>query len=497
MTFSGRTIAKNAGVLLVSQLITWGLTFLLTIFQPRYLGPGGVGQLQLAWSLWAIVAVIAALGTDTLVTREIARAPEKLNELISTAMVIRGLIFLVGALGMAVYVWLAGYPPGTVRVIWIIGLASLVAQLTGTYEAGLKGLERMEYTSLAAVTSSAILSILCIALLLLGYGVMPIAGIGILANAASLAILYYFLRRRFSFQLCIHWELVRPLLRTSLPYFLVTAGIVLYHQVDTVIISLLVDEETIGWYGAANRLYGTLLFLPNVFITALFPALNRAYAESHRISQKLAQKSLDLLILVSVPIGLGMMAIANPLVVLLFGPAFTNSGPVLAVRGILLILTYVNMLLGLLLISIDRQKPWAAVILACTFATIPLDLILIPWTENTFANGALGGSLSFAVTEIGMTAAGFALLPKDIFSRENGKAAAKMLTAGLGMTAITWILRDAFILVPMILGAATYIGMILLLRAVPKGDLDTFFELGGVFIQRLRGRFSRAAELKG
>src|SRR5215204_6854491 len=117
MTISNRTIAKNASFLMVSQVITWGLTFVLTIFLPRYLGPAGIGQLQLAGSLWAIVAVIATLGTDKLVMKEIARAPDRLNELISSTLVLRTVLFMFGALGMAVYLKWVDYPTQTMSVI--------------------------------------------------------------------------------------------------------------------------------------------------------------------------------------------------------------------------------------------------------------------------------------------------------------------------------------------------------------------------------------------
>src|SRR5829696_4828725 len=102
---------------MMSQVITWGLSFLLTIFLPRYLGPAGIGQLQLAVSLWAIVAVIATLGTDKLVMKEIARAPDKLSQLISSTLVLRSLLFTFGALGMVAYLKLADYP---LQTVWVI-----------------------------------------------------------------------------------------------------------------------------------------------------------------------------------------------------------------------------------------------------------------------------------------------------------------------------------------------------------------------------------------
>lgn len=496
-TISGRTIAKNASFLMMSQVITWGLSFLLIIFLPRYLGPAGIGQLQLAGSLWAIVAVIATLGTDKLVMKEIARAPDRLNELISATLVLRTVLFLFGALGMAAYLQLVDYPTQTMWVIWIIGLGALIGQISGSYEAVLKGLERMQHTSLASIISFAVGSLFQIGLVLKGYGVIPIAAAGMISTTASLAIQARFLQKYRSFKLSVNHDLIRSVLRASLPYFLVSIAMVVYHQVDIVILSLLADETTIGWYGTAIRLFGTLLFIPNVFVVALFPALSRAYSGSPTGSNRLAQKSLNLLMLVGIPLGFGMSVIATPIVVLLYGPAFANSGPVLTILGVVLIMTYADMLLGFLLISMDRQKTLAVVMLVMTLATIPLDLILVPWTMKTFANGALGGALSYVFTETGIVIAAMALLPKGTFNRENIKVIVRLLMAGCVMAAVTWVVRDAFLLIPILVGAVTYIGMILILRAIPKEDWDAFFKLGSFLFDRLRRRPAAPAELKG
>src|SRR5512141_515678 len=225
MTISSYTIAKNASFLMVSQVITWGLALLVTIFLPRYLGPAGMGQLQLAASLWAIVSVIAAMGTDRLVMKEIARSPDQLNEWVGTALALRTVLFLFGAVGMTAYLRLAGYPTQTASVIWIIGFGTLIGHLSGIYESGLKGLERMEYTSLASIVSLTLVSLLQIGLVILGFGIISIAAVGIIASITSLVIMSYYLRKDYAFHLSIKWHLIQSVIRASLPYFLASVGL--------------------------------------------------------------------------------------------------------------------------------------------------------------------------------------------------------------------------------------------------------------------------------
>ncbi len=198
------------------------------------------------------------------------------------------------------------------------------------------------------------------------------------------------------------------------------------------------------------------------------------------------RKSFDLLLVLSIPIGLGVLVVADPLVVLLFGPDFAGSGPILALLGIVLILTYQNMLIGQFLISIDRQNVWTLVMAVATVATIPIDLVAIPWCLAQFGNGAIGGAISFIVTELGMLLIGLRLLPPGSLDRSNIVTALKAVLAGGLMVAATWWARPYFIGLPIAIGMGVYTAAVLLLRVVPKDDLELFKSLALNVIARFR-----------
>ncbi len=99
MSVAARRILKNAGFLMISQMITWGMTLALTVVMARYLGPTGLGQLRIADSIWIILMMLVGFGTDVLLTKEIARDPAGTGELFGTAIVMRCLLF-VGVLGL-------------------------------------------------------------------------------------------------------------------------------------------------------------------------------------------------------------------------------------------------------------------------------------------------------------------------------------------------------------------------------------------------------------
>src|SRR4051794_7768880 len=70
-----RGVAQNVMALFVSQMFTWIFAAAVTTIQPRFLGPVGLGQLRVAYAVWAIVELLAAIGTTMLGTIEVAKDP--------------------------------------------------------------------------------------------------------------------------------------------------------------------------------------------------------------------------------------------------------------------------------------------------------------------------------------------------------------------------------------------------------------------------------------
>ncbi len=499
MSGSGRTVLRNAGALFVSQVITWTLTLALTIFLPRYLGAENVGRLILANSIWAVALVLVTFGMDVHLTKEVARRPERLGELLGTSFILRGALFLVGLAAVVLYTRVAGYPAETVTMVWIIAAASLFTLFSNGLQAVLQGVERMDYIAIGTVAGKAVYSLGAIGLMLAGMDVYAVAAVAIagalitLVAQSRLVLRLVRLSGATRGSLRLSWTEARGMLRASVPYLLSDAFLVAYMQADVVILSLLLDESAVGWYGSARQLFGTLLFVPSIIVTAIFPALSRLHTTEPDTLRQYMRRSFDLLFLLSVPVGLGIVAIANPLVVTLFGADFANSGPVLAVLGVVMILTSQNMLVGRFLIATDRQRQWIAAQAAMGLATVGLDLALVPWCQRTFGNGALGGALSYVVTETALLAVGITLLPRGSLSGRNASTAARSLLAGLVMVAAAWWLRDRFLLLPIAAGGVVYVVALWALRAAPTDEVRYAREMAVSLAQRVRGRMTRSA----
>lgn len=497
MSTSSKTIAKNAGVMMVSQIITWSLSFLIIITQPRYLGPHAVGQLAIASSLWLIIGVLMGFGMDIHLFKSIALAPNRVGELVGTSIIMRCLLYVPGVLLSFLSLYLFGYPIEIFYISSIIGVTTFVSLMSSPLGAALNGLERMEYNSLVSVVNKFVSTGLILLFVFLGFNVYWIAAVDLFVSIVNLCILFYFSRKYFRIELRLPATDRWAMLRASSPFLITSFTMIAYHQIDNLIVSRLVSIDSAGWYRTAQNLAGTLMFLPYIASTVLFPILSRSYAAGQGQMAPIARRSFDLMILLGIPIGLGTMLIARPMILLLLGEGFAPSGEILELQGLVLFVIYLNTMLGQLIISTERTSRWNVVMIAVTVLTLPLDLFLMPWTERVLGNGGLGGVISYAITESVMLAATILLLPKNTFAWSNLRTVVLTMVAGLGMVAASWWFRDSYMILSVLVGAVSYFALVMLLRILSPEDMGLLKAGMGQVLAKLRGGNQAPAGLGG
>lgn len=464
------SVGRNVGALLASQLVTFALAAVVAVLLPRTLGPEGIGQLRLANSLWAIAAVVVAFGTPLLVVKELARDGAR-GGVVGQSLVAQGLLFAAASAAMAGYVVVAGYDRRAIAVIAVTGAATAVWTVGNTARAALQGLERMDYTAAADIAGKVGYVGAVVALVLLGGDERAAAGAGVLQAAVALAVALPLLRRFASIRLAAPLGTVGPLLRRSRPYLAIGAVLVVYQQIDVIVISWLVDEATIGWYSTADGLVAALYFIPVTVSTAFLPLLTRLHHEDPPAATALLRQAFGYMVAVAVPIGLGAVALGDELATQLFGDDFARSGPVLSVMGVVLIVTHLTILLGQYSIAIDRQGQWTRMMVVAAVGTVALDLVLVPLTARVFENGAIGGALAYIATEGFLLGYALFRLAPGLIDRAVLRKVGTCLAGGAAMLAVVVPLRGELLAAPIAAGALVYVVSLVALRFLGPDEL--------------------------
>jgi O-antigen/teichoic acid export membrane protein len=474
------SIARNTKAMMFSQIVTWASSFVLMLFLPRYLGAEDYGRLYFAITINALGSLAMDLGFTALIVKEIARDRTKANALAVNAGALRVLLWVVSLVGTLAFVRIAGYSAEAMHVVFVLGIANVFFGLYDLLHRVFVGLERMEFRSYALIIEKVFLAVVGVSLLLMGANSFVIA----LAMLASMMLNFlasvYFLRKLIPVSLTLDPSLWPSLLRAGLPFMISTVLGFIYYRIDVMMLSAMTNEKVVGWYGAPYKLFDTLMFFPTILNTAVYPVLARLYHLSKESMVQTSRKILDLTMIIGVPIAVGMVALARPIIAFLFGlQEFEQSVVLLQVLSASLLLIYVDFVLNTVLISNDRQKKIVFVSLAATVINVTVNYYAIAYFHQNFGNGAIGAAITTAITELCVMSMSFAILPKGCFNVQNLSLAAKTILAGLIMGGVMWGLEQHVVgwVVAGAAGVLVYVGILLMMKVLTRREVQFFLSL--------------------
>ena len=465
-------VARNVLVTLATQILSWGMTFAVTLYLPRYVGDAGLGKLAFAASFVMIFGVFVPLGTSTVLVKDIARDHARAAELLAAALLLRlPLGVLMGALVVAAS-FLFHYPPLTRLLLEVTAAGMIVAVMNDALASTLQGQENMSRQSVAVLVEKFLSSGLTIALVIVRAPLWMLAAVALCSNSVSLLVNAISIRSLLPTLRLPSVATIRALAVAGMPFMGWVVFRTLYSQTDPVILKMVTNDATVGWYAAATRLVGSCLFLPAAMTTALLPTLSRLYRDDEAGFRQLARRMLGLVMLCGIPISLALVLVPDRLLALLhYPPAFAHSIPVLRVGGPGLLLFYGAMVLGTLVIASDRQHKMMHTSIIATIISIPACFAGSWLGQHFWGNGAVGAIASDALVEIYLVATYLRLLPPQTFHAENLVFIGRCAAAAVPMIAFLALAssRGGFwIAIPCVV---IYLGMCWLLRCISAQDI--------------------------
>lgn len=386
-------IAKNTGVLLISRIASGVLGFFFVMYTARYLGAEGFGILSFALAFTGIFGVFSDLGLSTLTVREVAREKTLASKYLGNIAVMK-LILVIITLGLlALIINLLGYPEQTVKVVYLVALSVFLNAFSGLFYSIFQAFERMEFWSVGTILNSA--SLLVGALFAISHG-LSVVGFALIYFLASAIVLGYgaaILIGKFAKpKIEVDWRFWKSTIKEALPFGLTSISILIYYQIDKVMLSLMVNNKVVGYYSAAYVLVSALLFFYGAFHSSIFPLMSKFYLVSNEAFKLTFQKSVKYLWIIALPIGAGTTLLANRFIILIYGSGYAPSVIALQILVWAHVIVYMNSF-ACVLNNIGKQILVTKQTVFCAFLNIIMNLILIPKYSY------IGASIATVITE--------------------------------------------------------------------------------------------------
>src|SRR5579884_1588944 len=292
-----RKVVGNTVISLTSQLITWTSTLLLTSFYGRFLGDAKFGELYFATSFVLLIGFPLEFAFNQQIVRDVAQALSQAKQYISSALILKGGLWVALYAFLMVLCQLLGISPEERGLVAICGIVLLSTAISTTFASAHYAFTRAVIPAVGLVFEKGLAAAIGIVLLVHGAGVFAMAWVLCVGSATSAIWQALWFCRLVGAPVVVDGEQIRSLMRSSIPFL--TYGVlgVLYYRVDTVMLSLLTNAAVVGWYGAAYRLFDTLVFLPNLVIAAvMYPVFSRLSQNSVSALRLAVEKTTNFLL---------------------------------------------------------------------------------------------------------------------------------------------------------------------------------------------------------
>ena len=454
-----RRILGNAVSILTSDVVNRGTTFLLYALVARHMGAFEFGQFSLALTLFYTFQVVAVAGLKTLIVREVARDRAKTDAYLINGSAVVVASCLLSIASLLLFVRLMGYARETASLILLLSLGLLPFALSAVCEAVFQAWEKMRLIAWGNAPASLAKAGLAFLALSRGCGLYQLIVLILLTHAAIA---------------CVEWRLMlrhitRPranldlgfslgMIRSTATFLGIDATIALWSSLQILLLARLASETEVGIYSAAAQLLVPVGLIFQSVERTLFPVMCRRFAPGCRDLKQVSEYALAFLLALALPISVGVFALADPALLLLYGKKeFLAAGPVLRILAWGIALKALTHVLGQALLAGRRERVTLRIVAVNALVSLGLGLLLIGRFGPVGA--ALAALLAGAVDAIQHYAPASRLLAGISL----GRLAWRPAVACLCMAGVLAAVKDWGVFLSITAAAAVYAGALFIL----------------------------------
>ena len=387
-------VVKNASWIIVCRIIQSVLALVISIFVARYLGPTNYGLINYAASIIAFVLPLTQLGLSNVLVQELTNSPEEEGKIMGTSILLDLFASFFGIAGVVGFAVLSDF--GNTITILVCSLYSL----TLVFQA----FELMQYWYQAKLLSKymAVISLLSYVLvsgyklfLLLTHKSVVWFAISYSLDYAliglGLIIVYFKLGGQ---HLSFSSPVAKRMFSKSKHYILSSMMVVIYAQIDKIMLKFYIDEAATGIYSAAVVTAGISSFVFSAIVDSMRPVI---FEDKKALNEEKYKKDTTLCYSIIIYLALlqciCMTVLSSFIIKILYSDDFAESSNVLKVVVWYTTFAYMGLVRNIWILAEGKQKYLWIINLSGAVLNVGLNALLIPLM------GIIGAAIASLITQ--------------------------------------------------------------------------------------------------
>lgn len=384
----------NASWLILGKVIQMVLSFIISIFVARYLGPSNFGVINYAAAYVAFFTSLCTLGINSIIIKELIDNQDKQGEIIGTTLVLRIISSIFSTIMIIAIVSIVDRDePVTILVVALYSI-SLVFQIFDTFNYWFQSRYQSKITAISTLLAYLAISFYKIVLLIFEKNVTWFAFANSVDYIFLAFCLYFAYRKNNGPKISFSLKTGKKLLGKSYHYILSGMMVAIYGQTDKLMLKQMLDDTSVGYYSLAFSINTMWVFVLSAIIDSMYPTIMNLYKSDHKAFDKKNRQLYAIVIYISIFVATMFSIFGKLAIQILYGEEYLPAFASLKIIAWYTIFSYLGVARNAWIVCENKQKYLKYMYFSAAILNIFFNYWMIPiW-------GVTGAALASLITQI-------------------------------------------------------------------------------------------------
>lgn len=383
-------VAKNSVWIVCGKVAQMSIAFLVGIITTRYLGPSNYGVINTAHAYASLFLPICLLGFSGIFAKVIRDHPGEDGKYLGSGLAVRLLGSLTAILLISFIVYLLNPEDRTLRLVCFIYSFTLPFQTFDLFDYWYQSRYESKYASIISIIGYTVSTIYKVFLLITGKGVVWFSFATVLDYAVIAVIYMTYTVKKNHIRLSVSRKAASSMLGVSKHLILANLLIVLYGQMDKIMLEKLSSASSVGLYSVAVTICTMWTFLLSAIINSMRPDIVDLHISDKNAYRNRIIQLYSFVFWVSVVISTLLCLGADAVIGLLYGADYKDAAGCLQIVTWYTGFSYLGIARNIWTVCEEKQRYEKYFAAAGIMSNFVLNIMLIP---SAGIKGAAAASL--------------------------------------------------------------------------------------------------------
>ncbi|MCI8724963.1 MAG: flippase [Hungatella sp.] len=322
---------NNTSWMIAERVYQIGISLVIGMLTARYLGPSNYGIINYIGAFISFVTPLCNLGFDEVLVKKYKDIPDEQGDITGTAMFLELISSVTISFLLVVLIYVINWGDREKTIIAMLQSLYLVFKSTEAIEFWYQSRLEARYTSVIKIIGYTAMTVYRIILLITNKSVVWFgfaASMDMLVIAALYLLLY---KSQHAPKLKVNFSIGKGLLSESYHFIVSGMMVVVYSQIDKIMIQHMLGDEQVGVYAAAHTICTLWLFVPTALIASAKPVIFEAKKKNERQYLRRLKQLYAAIFWMGVAVGV-LITILSPFVInILYGKQYLGASGALSI----------------------------------------------------------------------------------------------------------------------------------------------------------------------